>query len=225
MCSFRSGVAKIVERLIRKSEPQLPLTVEQPEKGVLQFLYLWIHIGQGLCCEYGRGNPKPILPRRSCHSKTLKAVVLGPRITIAMNISCIHYIAGSVKSQYKWLCGAGCEEDFICRQMTKMSERTERDKDRHKKPYAVTPCYHEILYTVRRHVRRSLVWTLCLARTSSWGRGTKAHREKSVICERGVVYEIFLACWFKYMGKTCRCPNYRLTEHRRNVEDKAPNSY
>ena len=52
----------------------------------------------------------------------------------------------------------------------------------------------------------------------------KAHREKSVRCESGVVYEIPLACGFKYVGQTSRCLNDRLTEHKRNFKIKAPNS-
>lgn len=65
---------------------------------------LQISAGQGLCWEYGKANLEPILPRS--HSKTFTAAVARFRITNAMNRSCIHYLASSVKWQYKIQSGA-----------------------------------------------------------------------------------------------------------------------
>lgn len=50
------------------------------------------------------------------------------------------------------------------------------------------------------------------------------HREKAINCKKGVIYDIPLACGFRYIGQTGRCVNERFNEHRRNIRISAPGS-
>lgn len=53
---------------------------------------------------------------------------------------------------------------------------------------------------------------------SSHSRGCKkGHREKFAECMQGVVYRIPLTCGWVYIGRTDRCFNDGLAEHKRNV--------
>lgn len=52
----------------------------------------------------------------------------------------------------------------------------------------------------------------------------KYHRDCSVYCDLGVVYQIPVKCGACYVGQTARCINDRLTEHKRAVKTKAESS-
>lgn len=101
-----------------------------------------------------------------------------------------------------------------------------------KKRYAVMTYFHEISQNVRACAKTFGV-DVVFGTDFKLGNLTpiltekgcqKAHREKSVECDSGVVYEIPLECRFKYAGQTSKCLNDRLTEHKHNVKVKAPNS-
>lgn len=49
----------------------------------------------------------------------------------------------------------------------------------------------------------------------------KEHREKSVCCENGIVYEIPLKCGFKNVGETSHFISDILNEHKINVKKNA----
>lgn len=95
------------------------------------------------------------------------------------------------------------------------------------------PCYHEISHNVKARAKKFGV-DVVFSTDFKLGNLTpflgerkgcqKAHGEKSLTFENGVVYEIPLFSGFRYVGQTSRCLKDRLPEHRRNVKIKAPNS-
>lgn len=232
VCTFKDGLSATIEGLIRATAPELGFTIEKPNKGVLQFLDLRIHLENGLCWEYGKLSPKPILPRQSCHSKIVKAGIVKSLIKNSLKKSCIHFMDQALKRQYERLEDAGYEEAFVSRQLAievsgKKVGRSGRNRS------AVVPYFHEISHNLKACARRFGIDVIFssdfkLSRLTPFQKAEaecpKKHHERSVPCDNGVVYEIPLECGFKYVGQTSRCLNDRLTEHKRNVKNNAPNS-
>lgn len=54
--------------------------------------------------------------------------------------------------------------------------------------------------------------------------GWRSHRDSSTHCAVRIVFDITVACGFKYIGQSGRCLNTRITEHKRNVNNKAIHS-
>lgn len=207
--------------------------MKKPENGVLQFLDLQIHTDKGLCWEYGKENPKPVLPKRSCHSKTVKAGVVKSLIRNALDRSCIHFITNSLEGQWKRLRGAGYEEEFIRRNLDVHTKEKKEREDTSRRRMAVIPYFHGISHYLKACAKQFGVETVFssdfrLSRLTPFETEVhecrKGHREKSIACKNSVVYEIPMACGFAYVGQTSRCVNDRLTEHKRNVRINATNS-
>ncbi|XP_040071196.1 uncharacterized protein LOC115320437 [Ixodes scapularis] len=233
ICTVTNDLTGSLEREIRSAAPELKFTTEKPERGVLEFLDLRIHVNQGVCWEYGKESSKPVLPRISCHSKTVKAGVVKSLVRNALDRSCVHFITDSVKRQCKRLINVGYKDSFIKRQL-EIVIKGRREKEQGKRTgFAVIPYFHEISHNLKACAKKFGVDTVFssdfkLSRLTPFQTGAnncrKNHREKSVDCENGVVYEIPLECGFKYVGQTSRCINDRLSEHKRNVKNNAPNS-
>ncbi|XP_040064250.1 uncharacterized protein LOC120838403 [Ixodes scapularis] len=233
VCTFQSGIAEKLESLIVSSAPELKFTVEKQTNNRLQFLDLKLHVGETLCWEYGKDAPKPVLPKKSCHSKTVKASVVRSLFTNALNRSCVHFVASAVRGQWQRLMNAGYEEDFIARQMTLMNREKEKAEEKSRNRIAVMPYFHTVSHNIKACAKKfgvNVVFSsdFKLGNLTPFQREKKGcqkgHREKSVPCEAGVVYDIPMTCGFKYIGQTSRCLNDRLTEHKRNVKIKSTNS-
>lgn len=231
--SFHGKDTGAIESLVRASAPELTFTVEGPDRGVLQFLDLRIHVQEGVCWEYGKESAKPVLSRRSCHSKTVKAGVVKSIIGNALKKSCLHYVGQALKRQWVRLEDAGYDKVFITRQLSpSFGERNGTTRERSKK-VAVVPYYHSVSHNLKASAHRFGV-DVVFSSDYKLNRMTpffappkecrRQHQDRSVACKGGVVYEIPLACGFRYVGQTSRCVNDRLTEHKRNVKNGAPNS-
>ncbi|XP_040070735.1 uncharacterized protein LOC115331401 [Ixodes scapularis] len=231
--SFHGKDTGAIESPVRASAPELTFTVEGPDRGVLQFLDLRIHVQEGVCWEYGKESAKPVLSRRSCHSKTVKAGVVKSIIGNALKKSCLHYVGQALKRQWVRLEDAGYDKVFITRQLSpSFGSRNGTTRERSKK-VAVVPYYHSVSHNLKASAHRFGVDVVFssdykLNRMTPFFAPPKAcrrqHQDTSVACKGGVVYEIPLACGFRYVGQTSRCVNDRLTEHKRNVKNGAPNS-
>lgn len=57
--------------------------------------------------------------------------------------------------------------------------------------------------------------TLFFKTPNQWKRG---HREKSTVCEFGVMYETPMKCGVSYPWQTKICVNDRFTEYKRNIK-------
>lgn len=231
--SFHGKDTGAIESLVRASAPELTFTVEGPDRGVLQFLDLRIHVQEGVCWEYGKESAKPVLSRRSCHSKTVKAGVVKSIIGNALKKSCLHYVGQALKRQWVRLEDAGYDKVFITRQLSpSFAEKNGTTRERSKK-VAVVPYYHSVSHNLKASAHRFGV-DVVFSSDYKLNRMTpffappkecrRQHQDRSVACKGGVVYEIPLACGFRYVGQTSRCVNDRLTEHKRNVKNGAPNS-
>ncbi|XP_040067690.1 uncharacterized protein LOC115312851, partial [Ixodes scapularis] len=233
VCSVQEGLDQVLEQVVRSAAPELRFTLERPRGEVLQFLDLRLHLERGLCWEYGKENPKPVLSKSSCHSKNVKAGVVRSLISNALVRSCMHFGPEALKNQWERLVMPGYGEEYIKRQIAlqcrEKKEKTQEIRNR----YAVVPYFHEVSHNLRACAKKYGVDVVFstdfrldrLTPFETAQRGCqKAHREKSVPCNVGVVYEVPLACGFKYVGQTSRCLNDRLTEHKRNVKNNAANS-
>ncbi|XP_042144221.1 uncharacterized protein LOC121834568 [Ixodes scapularis] len=235
ICSFREGLSDTLEALIRSAAPELRFTVERPMNGKLQFLELMIHNEKGLCWEYRKENAKPLLSKNSCHSRTVKAGIVKSLITNAMDRSCTHFLAESVKRQWRRLNSAGYQDEFVGKQLSvKFADKCRGEpKQRPKHRTTVIPYYHKISHNLKACAKKfdvDLVFSsdYKLSKLTPFHKSvrecTKMHREKSIPCDNGMVYEIPLECGFKHVGQTSRCINDRLTEHKRNVKNNATDS-
>uniref|UniRef100_A0A147BDN4 Putative reverse transcriptase n=1 Tax=Ixodes ricinus TaxID=34613 RepID=A0A147BDN4_IXORI len=233
ICTFTESLAETIEGVIRSTAPEFKFTVEKPEDDVLQFLDLRIHVNRGLCWEYGKENSKPVLPRMSCHSKTVKAGIVKSLVRNALERSCVHHITESIERQWKRLISVGYDDSFIKRQLELFIKGRRETEEKSRNRFAVIPYYHDISHNLKACARQFGVDTVFssdfrLSKLTPFQTGVseckKAHREKPVSCETGVVYERPLDCGFKYVGQTSRCINDRLNEHKRNVKNNAQNS-
>ena len=218
---------------MRGAAPELKFTLEKAENGILQFLDLRIHVEGGLCWEYGKMAAKPVLSRNSCHAKSVKSGVVRSLISNALDKSCAHFMGYAVERQWSRLEDAGYDSVFIKRQLELQQKAKQRPEKETKRHYAVIPYFHGISHNLKACAKKFGV-DVAFKSDFKLNRLTpfqttqkvcpKAHRDKSVDCKEGVVYEIPLECGFKYVGQTARCVNDRLVEHKRNVKINAPNS-
>lgn len=137
-----------------------------------------------------------MLPRISCHSKTLKAGVVKSLVRNTLDRLCVHFITDSVERQCKWLISVGYKESFIKCQL-EMVIKGRREKEQGERTrFAVIPYFHEISHACAKMFGVDAVFSsdFKLHRLTPFQTGAnnwkKNRREKSVNCENGVVYEM-----------------------------------
>lgn len=106
-----------LERIIRKYSPEWEFTLGREKGGNLQFLDFQIHVANGLCWEYAKLVPKPILLCSSCHCRTVKCSIIGSLIDNVLNRSCVHYVSKAVEKQMCRPRNAGFSSDGIIGQI------------------------------------------------------------------------------------------------------------
>lgn len=72
VCWLSKSDISSCESLVRRTRPELALTKEEPMSRRPQYLDLKISLNAGLCRDYGRKTPKPLLLADSLRAKSVK---------------------------------------------------------------------------------------------------------------------------------------------------------
>lgn len=221
------GMFEAAQRVVKGSSPELVFTSEQPSKGRLQFLDLQLHVEQGLCWEYGKMKCKPILHAKSCHSKLVKAGVVGSLIQSSLKKSCFHFVDDALRRQVDRLCDAGYSRHVIDKMLLKQFffARSAREAPG---TSVVVPYYHKLSHNLKAIADNHNVKLLFrnnyrLDRLTPFSKASVEcginHRTLHFVpCIKNVVYSIPLGCGFEYIGQTSQCLNVRLGQHRNDPD-------
>lgn len=222
---------------VKKAAPELCFTVEYPVNGMLQFLDLKLILNTCLCWEYGKVSSKPVLPASSCHSKNVKSGVMRSLFSNAFKRSCEHRVGFALGSQLQRVVRAGYRDGQIGRSLFSslfaLFEHAVSESNTERKPIrVVVPFFHAISHNLKAVASKFNI-QLVFSNDFRLDRLTpftgqkptcKSHRAPVLPCQSNVLYDIPMACGFRYIGQTSRCVNDRIREHIGNVKRSAPNS-
>ncbi|CAN7983728.1 unnamed protein product [Ixodes hexagonus] len=236
VCSKGSGLLPKIRDVVTSAAPEMVFTAEEPVGGVMQYLDLRLYVHGGLCWEYGKVTPKPLLPFKSCHSKLVKRGIVMSLLDAALKKSCPHKGPVSIRNQLLRLKHAGYNNNIVkgvaMRLLMKIGGMKKGQIAKLDKVVCV-PFFHGFSHNLMSIARRFNVKVLFttdfkLSKLTPFVGGQhgcqKKHRDASVDCRESVVYDIPMSCGFSYVGQTKRCVNDRLNEHKRAVKNNAANS-
>lgn len=235
VCSLDPLVGKRVKESFLKAAPEVTFSVENVQGGWLQFLGIRFLVENDLCWEFGKTDSKPLFSRLSCYSKIIKRGVLKSVLVNSIKVSCIHRLGVGLEKQICRLSSAKYSRDFassvIYRWLT--SSNGSRNTTVEKGNVKGLPYFHNVPHNLKALAAKFCVRVMFkpdfrldrLAPSSLQEIAcSKYHRDCSVGCDLGVVYQIPVKCGACYVGQTARCINDRLTGRKRAVKNKADSS-
>ncbi|CAN8026771.1 unnamed protein product, partial [Ixodes persulcatus] len=133
------------------TSPELLLSHEEPIEEDLHFLDLRSNVSNGLCWEYGKLEPKPLLPYQSSHSKLVKRGVVTSLPNNAIKKSCVHRVDAAIKYQQTRFKNAGYKANVVesvTRKMLMRFQGLPRTEKVRLEKVACIPFFHGFFYNL-----------------------------------------------------------------------------